>query len=78
MTVRSSRRSFLKTAGAAAIGLAAPPGWCGATPRASGAALQVPAVGWPLAAAILARIVPPKFPARDFDVLVSSVRSATA
>lgn len=38
-------------------------------PARVGRGPAVPAVGWPLAAAVLARIVPPKFPARDIDVL---------
>jgi polygalacturonase len=68
LTVRSSRRTFLKVVGAATVGLAAPCGWAGLVARSRIPSPQAPAAGWPLAAEILRRIVPPTFPARDIDV----------
>jgi polygalacturonase len=68
VTVRSSRRTFLKAAGAAAVGLAATPAWAGRAPWLA-PPWQPPAAGWTTAADILARIVPPRFPARDIDLL---------
>jgi polygalacturonase len=66
MRPRPSRRTFLCGAGAAGAGLllstplaaAARTAWQAATARQ----------GWDVATDILARIVPPKFPPRDFDV----------
>ena len=70
LTVRSSRRTFLKAGSAAAIGLAVPSSAGLASPQARpGAACRRRwrAGRWPRP--ILARIVPPNFPARDIDVL---------
>jgi polygalacturonase len=73
VTVRSSRRTFLKAAGAAAVGVAALPAWAGpfawASTAPQAAATRAPTAGWSVAEEILARIVPPKFPARDIDVI---------
>jgi polygalacturonase len=66
LTVKSSRRSFLKAATVAAAGLAVPRAWADTFARAL--VLAPAATGWPLAAEILARIVPPKFPARDIEL----------
>ena len=66
MALHPSRRDFLKTAGASAAGFLAP-----AWPRATRAALASQpssTAGWRTAEEILARIRPPVFPARDFEV----------
>ena len=65
-----SRRRFLKIAGAAGLAAASPLRAFGFTDAAwSSIFAQTPAVdAWKGAAAILARIVPPTFPARDVDV----------
>jgi polygalacturonase len=56
-----SRRRFLRTAGLASL--------AAALPRARMRAAQRPAdPGWEMAATIAARIKPPTFPARDFDI----------
>jgi polygalacturonase len=65
----TSRRRFLRQAGAAGLGLSLP----GATPLARAWARGAPAADAPVDAwagveAILARIEPPRFPDRDFDV----------
>jgi polygalacturonase len=67
MAAHFSRRTFLLGAGgAAAVWLVSP-----ALASAASPARQAPASrqGWDLAADILARIVPPKFPVRDFDII---------
>jgi polygalacturonase len=69
VTVNSSRRTFLKAAGAAAVGLASP-AWAGSAGRWwMPAPRQAPLAGWPAAGEILRRIVPPTFAARDIDLL---------
>src|SRR5215471_3921196 len=54
-----TRRDFLNMAGLAGLGLAVRPGLVG---------WQDAPVGWSAVDGILRRIVPPKFPARDFDI----------
>lgn len=70
MAIWSTRRDFLRLAGAAGVGLlvpspALPSGHRGA---AWFPGSQASADAWAQAAGILARIVPPTFPDRDFDV----------
>ena len=63
----TSRRDFLRTLGAGTV-LVSPLG--AACRRAGGAVIPAPssAKGWDLVPEILARIVPPKFPDREFDI----------
>lgn len=66
-----SRRQFLSTLGAAVAAGAARPvfGFAWSDPQAAATApAGVSADAWARAAAILSRIVPPSFPARDFTV----------
>jgi polygalacturonase len=69
MAAHFSRRTFLRGAGGAAAAWLVP----SAIASAAHPAWQAPAArqGWILAADILARIVPPKFPARDFPITAS-------
>src|SRR5215475_7542258 len=67
----TARRDFLRAMGAGAA-LVSPLGALACRVRAqtgsSAAATPSSAVGWELVPEILARIVPPKFPGRDFDI----------
>ncbi len=77
MLMPSSRRDFLKVAGAGALGLLAPTSLRAGGPwgwPAAGQALASATTGWDLAAEILARIVPPTFPARDFEATAFGAR----
>jgi polygalacturonase len=60
---RWSRREFLEVGGLAGLSMAVP---------SLSSAFQVPgaapATGWDAAGAIVARVTPPRFPSRDFDV----------
>ncbi|MFB3854842.1 MAG: glycoside hydrolase family 28 protein [Vicinamibacterales bacterium] len=64
---RMTRRQFLNLAGAAGLAAARPWPVLEAR-RGTFEPAQAPAGPWASVDAILARIVPPKFPARDFDV----------
>jgi polygalacturonase len=67
----ASRRDFLRAAGAAGIGLLTPRPAIGLPSSAWDRLVWSPAESadaWAGAAAILARIVPPRFPTRDFDI----------
>jgi polygalacturonase len=72
MTTERSRRDFLRTAGALTAALGA--GVLGEGVLTTGVAAAAPAPErrepspWDAVPAILARIVPPTFPARDFDI----------
>lgn len=70
----TTRREFIKTVGASAL-LASPlgtlacrTGMQGAAPGSGASAGVSGATGWDLVPEILARIVPPTFPNRDFDI----------
>ncbi|HEX7485045.1 MAG TPA: glycosyl hydrolase family 28 protein [Vicinamibacterales bacterium] len=70
MHATASRRDFLKLTGAAGLGLFVPvpaAAWSRRTATRFGDPRAV-TDAWAEAASILARIVPPSFPARDFDV----------
>ncbi|MDB4891302.1 MAG: glycoside hydrolase family 28 [Gemmatimonadetes bacterium] len=68
----TSRRSFLRTLGASASGAFIAPGILGAMggcmPRTNAYVLSNDESGWDRVPGILRRIVPPRFPARDFDI----------
>ena len=69
--VTHSRRSFVKSLGASAGAIAVGPallGSLGACAHRATATAAAPASPWDGLPAILARIVPPTFPDRDFDV----------
>lgn len=79
--MRSTRRQFLGTAlGAAVIGPATGHGYRSLLEsEASASPWQVPArTGWDLVPDILARIVPPRFPDRVFDITSFGARDAHA
>jgi len=65
----SNRREFLRTLGAGAA-LASPLGSLACRPavQVNAAPQSAVGVGWDLVPGILSRIVPPKFPERDFDI----------
>src|SRR5215510_16552250 len=65
----TARRDFLRAMGAGAA-LASPLGAlaCRASAQVGSSATPSSARGWDLLPEILARIVPPKFPERDFDI----------
>jgi polygalacturonase len=69
MSHSPSRRTFLKLAGGAGLGFLLPVDASGGVERWRALLADVRAEdAWSQAAAILARIVPPVFPARDFDI----------
>jgi len=65
----TARRDFLRAIGAGAA-LASPLGSlaCRVGAQVGSSSTRASAVGWELVPEILARIVPPKFPGRDFDI----------
>ncbi|MGH9886158.1 MAG: glycoside hydrolase family 28 protein, partial [bacterium] len=63
----TSRRQFIQTVGAGAV-LASPLGALACRPGVRVGSPSSSARGWDLVPEILARIVPPTFPRRDFDV----------
>lgn len=66
-----TRRDFLRQVALATSGVAITPGFLTACARVSNraaASARADASGWDLVPGILQRIVPPVFPARDFDV----------
>jgi polygalacturonase len=77
-----SRRAFLKAAsagaGAVLLGPSALAAMAGCRSMAAGPDTSSEATGWDRVPSILARIVPPRFPARDFDVRRYGARAGGA
>ncbi len=70
MSYQASRREFLRTAGAAGLALLAPAAiFTDLFPSVDRLVRARSEDAWAQAAAIAARIKPPAFPARDFDIL---------